>query len=834
MRRPKQRADVLRRTEECIAGRSSKRVGDEIVFRCPIPGHEDRHPSCRWNPKKRTFFCDPCRTGGGYLDLARLLGIRVDKSSRSQSTDRLQQYADGCHAALIADDAVLEQIATTRCLTADTIKRAGVGFDRKAGAVTIPFCDDTGAVKYVKLRRGGLDAKAAYLVKPSGHDKCLFGLQLMEQGPVVVAEGEFDALVLRQEGINAVSIPNGVGSVSNGRPAWLRPLDGREVTICLDSDEAGRKASAKLAGHLGSARVARLPTDIGDAYDVTDFARLGRMDLVLRAIDEAESIKAEGEDRPESALAQLKALSAEATPVDVEPVLRQLARELENADELARATAREAAIGLLSERGFRSPAGIVDAALAGTPKPGRDGAGASLEIEDPEPWDDPVSGEQLLNEICEIFKRYVIFPEGGAQTAAIWAVQTYCIDAFDIAPILQIKSPEKRCGKTTLLDLLAVSVRRPILAASISPAAVFRSIEKWEPTLLIDEADAFMGGKEELRGILNAGHRRGGSVVRTAGDDHEPRLFDVFSPKAIAAIDDLPDTIEDRSIQIQLKRRLNHERVERFRRARVELELADLKRKATRWAQDYIEALAAADPSTPGELNDRAADSWRPLLAIADVAGGEWPALARAAAQASIGEPGEGQAENVKIMLLEDLQEIFLEAGMPDAMTTAAILEKLHTVLERPWAEYGFKEKPLSPKSLGQLLRGFEGVRSKQLWIGGQNVKGYEREPLDDAWERYLSDASEGTTPPPHPENDDSSARGARPLGAHRETQDRQSARIDFPSGSTEPGAGNSSLSPDADSPYSAKGSSGPSPSSGWSEGPEEVQPEPSEFGEAV
>ena len=147
---------------------------------------------------------------------------------------------------------------------------------------------------------------------------------------------------------------------------------------------------------------------------------------------------------------------------------------------------------------------------------------------------------------------------------ALWVVHTYLLDCFGISPRLAITSPEKGCGKTTPLDVLSQLVWRPLPTANASAAAIFRVVELQRPTLLIDEADTFLPENEELRGILNSGHRQGGSVIRTVGEEFEPRSFSTYSACAIALIGRLPATLADRSVPIELRRRRTTNQSSRF------------------------------------------------------------------------------------------------------------------------------------------------------------------------------------------------------------------------------------------------------------------------------
>jgi putative DNA primase/helicase len=248
-----------------------------------------------------------------------------------------------------------------------------------------------------------------------------------------------------------------------------------------------------------------------------------------------------------------------------------------------------------------------------------------------------------------LLKKYVVLPEAAAEAVALGAVLTYLTTETDILPILGITSPDKRCGKSLLLDLLAGIVHRHIPASNISTAALFRAVEAYKPCLLVDEADTFLEDNEELRGILNSGHRRSSAfVIRTVGDDHEARQFSTWGPKAIAKIGTLPATIEDRSIVVKMKRKAAQEVVERFSERRESERLTVLRRRCFRWAKDYAIAVSAGDPMDLSGLNDRANDNWRPLLSIADVTGGEWPQRAREAARILSSDQDENQPAHLR------------------------------------------------------------------------------------------------------------------------------------------------------------------------------------------
>ena len=241
------------------------------------------------------------------------------------------------------------------------------------------------------------------------------------------------------------------------------------------------------------------------------------------------------------------------------------------------------------------------------------GQGQPLDLPTPEPWPDAVDGAALLSEMTAAVLKYAVMQAGSAETVALWVVHAHALDAFQFSPRAAINSAEKRCGKTTVLDVVQYLSPRPLSTSNTSAAAIFRTIEAAQPTLLIDEADTFLTNSEEIRGVLNSGHRRSGAfVLRLVGDNHEPRQFSTWAAVAIALIGTLPDTLQDRAILIRMRRRLSSEAIAPFRGDRTD-DLKILARKAARWANDNLETLRAMDPAMPPTITNCDADNWRPL-----------------------------------------------------------------------------------------------------------------------------------------------------------------------------------------------------------------------------
>ncbi len=339
----------------------------------------------------------------------------------------------------------------------------------------------------------------------------------------------------------------------------------------------------------------------------------------------------------------------------------------------------------------------------------------------------------MLDDLAQTYRRFVSLPDGGAEALALWIVFTYALDVFDVAPILALCSPLKRCGKTTTEDLTAALAHRPLTAANITVAALYRTVEQFAPTLIVDEADTFVLTNLALRGVINSGHTRATAfVIRTAGC--EPRLYSTWGARMIALIGRLPATLEDRAIVLPMRRRAPGETVDRIHRIEVRRQLDPLRRRAVRWVTDHLAALRAADPAMPRELDDRQADNWRPLLAIADRAGGAWAKLARAAARTLAGSVVETD-QAAPVQLLADLRDLFA-TGPADKLATGGILHYLTTLEDRPWGDYA-QGAPLTPRQLARLLDGFN-IKVRQIREGSATRKGYVRADFADAFRRYL------------------------------------------------------------------------------------------------
>jgi hypothetical protein len=345
-----------------------------------------------------------------------------------------------------------------------------------------------------------------------------------------------------------------------------------------------------------------------------------------------------------------------------------------------------------------------------------------------------------LDQVHDFLGRFVAYPSPEAQVAhTLWIAHTHLMDAWESTPRIAFLSPEPGSGKTRALEISELLVPLPVEAVNVTPAYLFRKVgaQEGRPTILYDEIDTVFGPKakdnEEIRGLLNAGHRRGAVAGRCVvrGKVVETEEIPAYCAVALAGLGGLPDTILTRSVVVRMRRRAPTEQVEAYRRRVHSPEGEELRDRIADWADTILGKVTDAWPTMPDGIVDRDADVWEPLLAVADAAGGDWPDRARVAAVALVAL-SKGGTPSLGVRLLADLREVF---GDYDAMSTEAILAGLHSLDEAPWAD--LRGKPLDPRGLAQRLRQYE-VKSRNVRIGEQVARGYRREDLWDAWSRYL------------------------------------------------------------------------------------------------
>jgi putative DNA primase/helicase len=387
--------------------------------------------------------------------------------------------------------------------------------------------------------------------------------------------------------------------------------------------------------------------------------------------------------------------------------------------------------------------GLIDAHRKANREPGN-GGGKAIVFEEIEPWPTPVDGAELLSGISTALRRYMVMSPAHSDATALWTIHTWSHDFRDASPPLIVTSPVPGCAKTRLLDTVSRAVLRPLTASGITSASFVNVIDKHLPTLLIDEYDALMKGEREkaeaIRGAANAAHKRSGAFliknVATA-DGWEPRAFSVWAPIAIAGIDKPQRTLIERGIIIVLQKKLPDEKIERLR-MKDGNDLRELARKVARWVADNERQLREIEPKMPS-LSDRDCDKWDPLIAIADVAGGEWPERARkVAADLTKADAEDVLSQDVKQLLLIDIRDIFAslypkssklfpdgnpvyEIGRGPRISTGRLLKELHGIAERDWGAFGRERKPLTDAGLSRMLNGYE-VRPNNVRVNDVGV----------------------------------------------------------------------------------------------------------------
>lgn len=668
----------------------------------------------------------------------------------SAVSDRLH-YQAKCAAAFPGSPAE-RWLEKKRGITPETAERFGVGYDSKQTCITFPYWLPDGSIHRFKLR----DKNGQRYTK--GQGVVAYGLPTLDSQPrIFVTEGETDTLRLAQELGTDEAVMGVPGASSIGCLEAFLPQD-VIIYCCFDNDKAGHIATAKAIEIFG-ARSVILPQG---SKDICEFFQAGHsLEEFLALVAAADRAEEEADayvDGLKQTVAEATAAGAGSGPgnwliEDLKAATRQAYQQprLEKLQgqppgylkaviptlaqvrplDYSRARKRIAKDGDVSVSAI--DAEVIP--LRPAAKSSDDAQGSTVEFPEDEPWPWPVDdGAALLDDLAATFSRFIVLPDHGAATLALWTVFSHALDAFDIAPILALVAPEKRCGKSNTLIVLSELVPRPLLSGNVTASSLFRAVEKWGPTLLADEAETYLKDKEEFRGIINCGHtRKTAFVVRSVGDDHEPKRFKTWAAKALAMIGTPPDTIKDRSIIVRLRRKGPGEEVERLRLDRLDAACEDPRRKAAKWSADNLQELKDSDPETPPELHDRAADNWRPLIAIADLAGGKWPEAARQAAIALSGDVNDDSS--ARVQLLADIRQVFNDKGT-DRLFSAELVAALVEMEDRPWPEWR-RGLPLSAASLARLLGPFD-VSPKTLRIDTDRKKGYELEDFTDVFSRYL------------------------------------------------------------------------------------------------
>lgn len=584
------------------------------------------------------------------------------------------------------------------------------------------YTNESGQLLFQVCRFPGKDFKQR---RPDGKDGWIWNLkgvrrvpyrlpELLKAEQVYIVEGERDADRLGKAGLVATCNSGGVGKWLDEYAEYLKD---RDVVIIPDADEPGRSHADKVAGSVfpvaRSLKVVDLSGHVGETGDVSDFLRSNTVKKFLEFVEASPVLTEAPEGGPEVDLQRW--LDGE---LDYEK--KVVVDHVMALDDLTYESVRDAVAKRLKFRVSKLDEWHEK----------RHGRGDTKEtLASTSPWPHAVRLPEILDEIRRMLQSLIVLDKESAIATALWVSASWLYDRFEIFPYLLLASPTKRCGKTRLLGIIRHLVERPMQAASISAAALFRTVEARRPTLLLDEFDQH-DRESELHYLLNSGHERSGAAIRLVpkGNDYIDKSFSTFCPKVIAMIGKPKDTLVDRSIAVPMQRRRPSDRIKRLD-DEAKQALQTLQRKLARWKADTTE-LPEVEPLNTD--NDRLADNWLPLLTVAEMAGEEWPELARQAASIL---SKDVEDDSIKIQLLQDIRRVFQEEET-DKITTSDLLEKLKLMEESLWGEWNYG-RGLSPRGLANLLRPFQ-IEPKVMRTEDKRARGYEFEDFRNAFEAYI------------------------------------------------------------------------------------------------
>jgi putative DNA primase/helicase len=701
-----------------------RRVGAEQIGPCPKCGGDDRFAV---NTKKGVFNCRCCGAKGDVIRLVQFLDGTDFNAACTTLTGQPPPKANGKRNSKDA----AEKLRIIVVATFEYRDRDGnvlfavdrIEFQKRDGGFVLK---DGKRDKVFRQRRPDPNHPGKWLPNVTGVPVVPYRLpQLLEAIAagrlVLIVEGEAKADLLWSWNVAATCCS---GGAKKWKPEHSEFLSGADIVLLPDNDNVGwehaNKVGATLVGIAKSVRVLRLP-DLPLKGDIIDWHKAG------------------------GTHEQLDALLCEARPWQP---------PLETDDQNEKKTEAKRAEDELIENLAKIQPGIEFARerkrlakdLDVTPRDIDAEVKAYREKASPlyghwivEPWPEAVDGDALLRDIIRRLRRHVVCSHNDALAIALWIMFAWVHDEIAThSPILDITSAEPESGKSTTLGLVSFLAPRCLPSVEISEAALYRSIELWQPSFAIDEFDTVLSSddKAALRSVINSGHTRGQGVVKCAEPDFRPQHFKTFCPKAIGMVGrKLPASTISRCIVIELHRRKKDEQIEKFTH-KDDDELADLRRRLRRWSMDNEHALRDAKPSMPEEFDNRRADNWRVMLAIADLCSGveDWGDKARAAASA-IECATDTRTTGVRLLAVIKTAFDQVEDG-GDAIGSEDLVTKLTADSASEWHEWR-SGKPITQAQLARLLKPFR-IFPEQVRIGGRQVRGYLRARFADAWQRYL------------------------------------------------------------------------------------------------
>jgi Protein of unknown function (DUF3631)/CHC2 zinc finger len=652
-----------------------RREGLERVGACPKCGGDDRFAI---NTKKQVFNCRGCSAKGDVIELVQVLdGVDFNTACTTlagpppkKANGKTNGKDSDASKKVVVNTFEYQDENGAIAFAVDRIQ-----FQKPDGSYA---CKDGKPDKVFRQRRPDPDRPGQWIHNKEGAAVVPYRLPEVLEAiaaglPVLVVEGEAKADLLASWNIAATCC---AGGANKWKPEHSEFLRGADVVLLPDNDGVGWEhanvVGSSLSGIAKRIRVVALahakPKD-----DVVDWAAAGgtreQFDAAIESAPDWKPLDAEEIDqRAADEKADAKAREDEllAKLEKAEPGLAYRRQRDEVAKELrVGKTDIEAELKRRRETAPLFGHWIV------------------------EPWPEPADGDALLRDIIRRIRRHVVVcSPDDALVVALWVVFSWVHEEVAThSPILLVTSAEPESGKTTLLSIVSYLAPRAIASVEISGAALYRSIQLWKPSFIVDEFDAVLAGtdddKQTLRSIINSGHVRGQGVIRCEGDDKRPERFETFAPKALGMIGKkLPPATLGRCITVELQRRLKDEKIERFAH-QDDAELGDLRRRLRRWSMDNADALSG-DISTP--FDNRRADNWRLLLGIADLCSGveEWGDKARAAA---VKLESSTDTTSPQVQCVIHIKRIFDEDKC-EAILSATLVVRLKEDLEAPWAEW--------------------------------------------------------------------------------------------------------------------------------------------------
>ena len=592
-----------------------------------------------------------------------------------------------------------------------------------------------------KLQYGEPDFRKVY---PDGAGKKplyqLSDIASVTDGSIYIFEGEQKAELAKRLGFNATT----TGGATTVDKHYLKPLRGHKVVLWPDYDSAGKDWLLSIYSHLTDLNctitvINASKLNIPEKGDIVDWVQLQKKGNPYITDAELFDVIKKLPTYEDEQLKQLLHDDSGKSSTDIiahdnQPITTEQAQAI--IDELAQLPELEYTLKRAEvAKSLGMPSSSLDKFVKQVRNELDDDNQVSL-IPKTEPYSEAVNGAEIADEIKTIIAEHIACTDAVVIASTLWIFFTWVIEVSYIAPIAWINAPEKRCGKSQLLTLLARMSKGDFSVSNISPSALFRFIEKYKfkTTLFIDEADTFINNNEDLRGVLNAGHSLDNPyIIRCSGDDNEPTPYFVYGAKAISGIGKIPSTLMDRSISLTLRRMLKTESRKRVRD--LPRDTTDLiKEKLARWADDNMLAVENAKPQLPDVINDRMQDNWEILLKIATVLGDDWLAQAN---QACIEISGiEHDEPSLNEQLLKDIKSVFESKGI-NRISSMDLIANLCSDPEMNWVTYN-RGKPITPKQVASRLGEYD-ISSKTLRINGPATKGYDLNDFKDTFARYLT-----------------------------------------------------------------------------------------------